>query len=203
MDAQLQNAVHTDERGRNIEVTKARTEEDADLKSAEKDRIDFLWKVHSYTNDYIRFADSKAAFVAASSAALIGAVMGTRVLDEVGQKGLAQCPAHCWVGLFALVLLAAAFLSAVFAIRPRLRATTNKGFIFWGSVVEHKNDLSYSKAVQALKTDQLELNVSRHVFALAKICKTKYFWTNLGIVLGTVGGFVACAVMFYVKINLH
>jgi hypothetical protein len=42
----------------------------------------FLWDVHKYTNDYIRFADTKAAFVAAASTALIGTLVGSNVLDS-------------------------------------------------------------------------------------------------------------------------
>ena len=34
--------------------------------------LDFLWNVHSYTNEYIRFADAKAAFVVTIAAALVG-----------------------------------------------------------------------------------------------------------------------------------
>ena len=39
------------------------------------DLQDFLWKTHSYMNDYIRFADTKAAVVIALSTALLGGLI--------------------------------------------------------------------------------------------------------------------------------
>jgi hypothetical protein len=47
---------------------------------------DFLWQVHEYTNEYIRFADTKAAFIVAASTALIGTSISSLILDSFLRK---------------------------------------------------------------------------------------------------------------------
>lgn len=158
-------------------------------------RVDFLWKVHSYTNDYIRFADSKAGFVAASVVTLIGTLVAAHAFDHVGWIAPSSWPVHTWIGFLALGLLVVSFLCALLAIRPRLHSTVPKGFIFWTSVAEHANDLAYAEECSKLTAHEIELNVSRHVYTLAGICKRKYFWTNLAMLIGSAGGALAGGVL--------
>src|SRR5437763_11946832 len=40
--------------------------------------LEFLWKVHSYTNDYIRFADTKAGIALALVAGLLATLFGSK-----------------------------------------------------------------------------------------------------------------------------
>jgi hypothetical protein len=160
-----------------------------------KDRLDFLWKVHGYTNDYIRFADTKAAFVAATVVALIGAVVASRAFDSLSQMPLASWPHRAWWAAIALAALLLSFMLVLFAIRPRLHSDVPKGFIFWDSVVGHPTDLAFAAESARLTADEMELNVSRHIYTLAGICKRKYYWTNLAIYAGTLGGVLAGAVI--------
>jgi hypothetical protein len=161
-----------------------------------KDRLDFLWKVHGYTNDYIRFADSKAAFVAATVIVLIGALVASRVFDSFG----GTLPARIWWAFGALALLLLSFLFALWAIKPRLHSTTPKGYIYWGSVIEHKEDLVYAMECGKLTSADLEMNVSRHIYTLAGICHHKYFWTNLAMLTGSAGGILAGSVVLVTHI---
>jgi hypothetical protein len=41
-------------------------------------QIEFAWHVHTYTNEYVRFADTKAAAVLAISAGLIGGLFAAK-----------------------------------------------------------------------------------------------------------------------------
>jgi hypothetical protein len=168
-----------------------------------KDRLDFLWKIHGYINDYIRFADNKAAFVTASVVVLIGAVVSSGVFDGLGQIPRENWPIHVWCSVGALAFLLLAFLFALWGIKPRLHSTIPKGFIYWGSVLEHKKDTAYATECHTLTADELELNVSRHIFVLAGICNRKYFWVHLAMWTGAIGGMLAGSVLLAAHILLH
>jgi hypothetical protein len=156
-----------------------------------KDRLDFLWKIHGYTNDYIRFADTKAGFVAATVAALIGGVVASHPFDSLARATSGSWPAHTWWSIVALGTLLLSFAFAIVAIRPRLHSTVPKGFIFWNSVVAQGSDLNYAEECSKLTVSGMEKNVAHHIFALATICKRKYFWTNLAIVTAVLGAALA------------
>ena len=47
----------------------------------EQDQNEFFWKVHSYTNEYIRFADTKAELVIGWTLALVGALRSGRTQE--------------------------------------------------------------------------------------------------------------------------
>jgi uncharacterized membrane protein YeaQ/YmgE (transglycosylase-associated protein family) len=174
-----------------ITTTTAPVSQTKESEATAKDRLDFLWKIHGYTNDYIRFADSKAGVVSAIIIALIGGVIASRSFDSLAQVSLEHWPIRVWWGAVALVVLLLSFACTILAIRPRLHSTVPKGFIFWTSVIEHGSDLNYAEECRKLTAHEMELNVSRHIFALAVICKRKYFWTNLAIIMGVVGGLMA------------
>ena len=85
--------------------------------------VDFLWKIHSYTNDYIRFADTKAAFTATLAAALIGILTSSQIFDGLLNQRFSAWPKAVWLGMAATGLLGLSILSAVFAVMPRLWRT--------------------------------------------------------------------------------
>jgi hypothetical protein len=173
----------------------------ANTKSDAKDRIDFLWKVHGYTNDYIRFADSKAAFVVAIVGGLISICLSSHLYDHLRQSSFRDWPVRSWIGIIALAFLLCSFSSALLAIRPRLQTNEKKGMIFWVSVTRHKNDLVYAASANQLTSEELETNVSRHIYALAAICTRKYYWVNLSMIVGTLGGLMAGIAIFIAHTN--
>jgi hypothetical protein len=101
---------------RETALTAAR--EDPDKRAEATDK--FLWDVHKYTNDYIRFADTKAAFVAAASTALIGTLVSSTVLDSCFRVTPCAWFKVQWLAMVGLLLLATSLSLAVNAIRPRL-----------------------------------------------------------------------------------
>jgi hypothetical protein len=172
----------------------------ADSTIEAKERLDFLWRIHAYTNDYIRFADTKAGFVAGAVLAVIGALVASHPFDSLSQSPLTQLPYRVWFSASVLAVLVVSFTCALLAIRPRVKSAMPRGFIFWVSVVEHGSDMAYASECKKLSVDEMELNVSRHIYALAAICKRKYFWTNLSIMIGSAGGLLAGAVILTIHI---
>ncbi len=80
---------------------------------------DFLWKTHSYINDYIRFSDTKAGFAITLSGALLGLLYSAKTHEL-----FLKAPFDSWswpncssAASFALLILSV--LSGVWTIRPR------------------------------------------------------------------------------------
>jgi hypothetical protein len=155
------------------------------------DRLDFLWKIHGYTNDYIRFADTKAGLAAATVLAVMGALVAAHPFDSISETPIAQQHYRVWFASAAIAILAFSFICTLLAIRPRLKSEVPKGFIFWESVIAHNSDLAFASECKKLVAEDMELNVSRHIYALAGIATRKYFWTNLSILSGSIGGLLA------------
>lgn len=155
-------------------------------------RSDFLWHVHSYTNEYIRFGDAKAGFIVAWSGALLS------VLVSTGKHALlCQCPFTSWwfwVAAAAFATQGVSFLFAVLAIRPRLSTESPKGFIYWGSIRGHSSLDEFREAVRNANPNDFLDALSGHLFTLAQIAVEKYYWINRGILWSVAGG-VICAVL--------
>ena len=144
------------------------------------DLQDFLWKTHSYMNDYIRFADTKAAIVIALSTALLGGLITAEAHHWCSPRLLNFVePAwkESWLGIGALLsilFLVLAFSCAIFAMTPRLwsvqitglwqsikhmfavpkpSADHSAGFIFCGEILKHGSAENYwESGVREIKT---------------------------------------------------
>lgn len=151
----------------------------------------FLWEVHRYTNEYIRFADTKAAFIAGASMALIGALVASSSLDSSFEITPSLWSKVQWLAALGLVLLVAALILSIFAIRPRLRKHSTAGFIYWGSIAGHGSATQYTEQVRALSARGRALAVSDHLFILATIAERKYAYVDRAMILGVIGGVFA------------
>jgi hypothetical protein len=120
----------------------------------------FLWKVHQYTNEYIRFADTKAAFIAAVSTALIGSLVSSSIFDSCFRRTLCLWTKLQWAGIAGLMLVVTALALSVAAIRPRLWNRTSVGYIFWESVAGHRTAQEFSHAVCKLPAEDRTTAIS-------------------------------------------
>jgi hypothetical protein len=103
-----------------------------------KDQLDFLWKVHGYTSDFIRFADAKAGTVIVISSGLIASLMSHSAHQHFRRVSFSSRPNWELTKLAILsassfFLLGLAICFAVLAILPRLRQDPlgKKGFLDW------------------------------------------------------------------------
>ena len=108
---------------------------------------DFLWQVHGYTNEYIRFADTKAAFIAAATSALIGTSISSSVLDSFLLKAPCLWYRSQWLALIGLLMLSLSTICSLAVVWPRLWNKTPVGFIFWESIAGHRSAVNFSKAI--------------------------------------------------------
>jgi hypothetical protein len=159
-------------------------------------KLDFGWHVHGYTNEYVRFADTKAAAVLAISAGLIGGLFAAKAHRFFMDANLVWHGAElresllCGGAVASFALLTAAILMAVWAIRPRLWNRQVPGYIFWESVLAHGSPEKYRTSLLQASQPVLAAHVAEHVHALAKICHHKYLWANLSIWAAVAGGVI-------------
>ena len=157
---------------------------------------EFVWNVHSYTNEYIRFADTKAAFTAGAATALIGGVVASSIFDSSLRVPLYQWSLLQWLALVGLLFLSISLWLCIAAIRPRLWNDTPVGFIFWNSIVAHGTAKQFTRAVHDLTERERSDAATDHLFILASIAKRKFECVDRAIYAGVIGGALAGIALF-------
>jgi hypothetical protein len=157
---------------------------------------DFLWEVHKYTNEYIRFADTKAAFIAGVSTALIGSLVASSLFNSCLRTTPWSWSKLQWTAAVGLSLLAISVGCSIAVIRPRLWNKVSVGYIFWGSIAGHVTAPNFTRAVQKLNQTERSCAISDHLFVLASIAKRKYGYVDRGLYFGIGGGTLTAIVLF-------
>jgi hypothetical protein len=159
---------------------------------------EFLWKVHGYTSEFIRFADTKAALVVAWSSTLISGLFGLkahRLLSphRFTTDAIDVCTTVGGVAAaVAFSSLVVAFLIAMTIIMPRLWTKRKIGLIFWENIQGYK---SAEQFLAALAQEQGFVNaIADHVFMVSAVCQRKYRRLKLAIGLSLVGGLAGVVV---------
>jgi hypothetical protein len=157
------------------------------------DKQEFLWNVHSYTNEYIRFADTKAAVVVAWSSAIIGALASQSVQNRFLDIQLRSADwLNAGTALLAFILTAAGFLISLYVVFPRLTKggkPHDTDLVFWEHVRAFDSAAAYSHAIEQQK--DLSLCLSRHVYVIAEIARKKYWWLRVAICSTAIGTFLS------------
>jgi hypothetical protein len=161
--------------------------------------LSHLWQVHSYVNEYIRFADAKAGVAVTAGFALIAGFYSADL--QVGFAGKAVCDwtFDGWLAFLAFLGLVLATIAGAIAVRPRLWNTAQEGLIFWESVRMHGSGQAYFDAVSACDTQAMGRQISEHIFSLAKVASSKYLWASASIVLVGIGGVLGILLLMFRK----
>jgi hypothetical protein len=139
--------------------------------------LDFAWKTHEYINNYIRFADTKAAFVIAWSSAILGTLYVGR-LHEAALQSHFTLKDISWVTTLATLafpILGTSFLIAAWSIIPRLSTRQLSGLIFWESILIHANGELYANALGRNDNNQLARHLCVQIHTVAAVARKKYF----------------------------
>lgn len=169
---------------------------------------EFIWKVHAYTNEYIRFADTKAAAVIAWSGGLIGVLISAKAHHHFMKSPFAWGRADPGVtalavaSVLAFALLAAAVWCAFWCVKPRLWSKDGTlrhaaDLIYWEEVRVHVTNDAYWTALYHQSPEALAGSTARHVYALAGIVKTKYWWVDWSIWAAFFGSVIAAGVTLF------
>lgn len=143
----------------------------------------FLWNVHQYLNQYIQFADGKAAAsFTATSALLIWLLTRTKELSSLCSQSTTNTYL-VWIGIISLAV-SCTFAISVFL--PRLWSSHKKGIIYWGEVAAFRNSEEYLAALHS-RGFALNDEIGRHVYVLSTIAKAKFRDVTWAIVLAILG----------------
>jgi hypothetical protein len=171
---------------------------------------EFAWKVHAYTNEYIRFADTKAGAVIAWCGGLMGVLFAANAHHHFMKAGWAGTWAatDCWVtslaaaSVLAFILLTLGAVAAFWCVKPRLWSTErsrthDRGFIYWEAVRAYGDASAFTEALGLQDTIALTQRTSEHVFVLGGIAKTKFLWVDRAIWLAFGGSLFAAIVALF------
>lgn len=157
---------------------------------------DFLWHVHEYVNEYIRFGDAKAAFAGTFASGLLAVLYSSRAHAEALQVPCRQWSVATWLAVPASVFLAASVVLALLTVRPRLRSSQSKGFIFWGNIAAHRKVDVFQASFHSQSEEALNDQLLHHLFDLSqKVCLPKYRQISLSIATLGIGGLLAGAAL--------
>jgi hypothetical protein len=158
--------------------------------------LDFAWKTHEYINNYIRFADTKAAFVVAWTSGLLAVLYGANA-HHIFVFGLDFSTAAVapTLSLAAFLLLPAAFLIAVWSMIPRLPTTQRSGLVFWESILVHTNGELYARDLARRDEDSLSQHLCVQIHTVAGVAKTKYLYVSISMWLAFFGSICAVVVL--------
>lgn len=141
---------------------------------------------HQYLRDFITFADQKAAFTFAASAALI-AYLDTQEVAESFAIPISSWQIRDWIGVAALILLGVCALLAAGVVVPRLKGPSATGMIYWEEIRSYVDHDAYVRAVESMPRTAARVEVLRHCFVLAGICSAKYKMLDWALRIGFFG----------------
>jgi hypothetical protein len=182
--------------------------------------LEYLWKVHDYTNGDIRFADTKAVMSIGFCSALISGIFAAKL-----QRFILTGPSLTNIGLYetlmgagtslSLLMLGGAILSSVWAFIPRLwdrrlptwwlrvkhffwrKPTTTTGFMYWEQIQAHHNPQVFWQQVTHLRDEELAEKIAEHLFVLSCVCTEKYMNLSRSVMLAVPGGSLAAIVLLF------
>ncbi len=155
-------------------------------------KLDYLWHVHEYINEYIRFGDAKAAFAGTIASGLLAALYTSLAHSQFLQLPHDRWSTSTWLAIGAAIFLGTSVVLALWTVRPRLQSTQSRGFIFWGNIANHKNIEDLQSSFYSQSEQNLNDHLLRHLFDLSKkICVPKYRSTSLCVAALCLGAFLA------------
>ena len=138
---------------------------------------DNLWKVLEHTNDWLRFADTKAA----------GALAGAGVLGGLAANALLDDTTHLrtdalWFVIAGLACLLVSTGLAVFVIVPRLSVGEPTSLIYYEHVArKYKNNAdAHHRDLKEMLGDDAALGkqLANQVWANATVARQKYLYSS-------------------------
>lgn len=169
--------------------------ENVDLESlSHAARNDYLWRVHGYLNEYIRFGDAKAGFIGAFASGLLAFLYSSELHSQVFGVPVRDWSIQAWLALFSFTALAVSAVLTLLTVRPRLRSSQSSGFVFWGNIAAHKDLSNFRKGFNNQTQETLNDELLQHLFDLSKhVCIPKYRNISLSVAALGIGCTLAVA----------
>lgn len=182
------------------ELTRPNSTRAKAVKSFRKDNtldthLSFLKHTHRYLRESISFADKKTGFVFALDSAFL-VVLHEANLSSTWIKNTSSWGASDVVSFFATGFLLLSSLFACTVVFPQTPRSLDQ-VIFWRNIQAHCSVSQYRDLLYGLDERQLADELTKHIFMLANICDTKYFRLHLSIAFGSIGIFLALALLSF------
>lgn len=156
--------------------------------------LEFLWHSHAYVNEYIRFADAKAAFIVTLASGALAAFWSVGVLDirlaSPSQWGLVAS-----LGGLASALLILSICLAGWAVKGRTPTVTGSG-ISWVEIARGSAD-ELASLIESSSDVDLSKRLAAHVFELSSVCQQKYQVVECALWAVFSGGFLGLLAILF------
>ena len=160
-------------------MAKKATSESAAEDTAAKVNLDACFKVLAATQDQIRFADTKAAFLFGINTLLFGFVAGTVGVLKKALVAAAVPPAG-WVSLVSLIAFVVVSAAAVFilisAVMSRFGELAPASRVFFGHIIKKygKDYGKYASEVTKMTEQEWAEEVCTQIVEVSHIALTKH-----------------------------
>jgi Pycsar effector protein len=165
------------------------------MNTDEEAKQEFLWRTHQYLNEYLRFGDTKAAFTGTISTALLGALYSAKIHVSLMQTDVHQWDVSAWLAVVGAFFLTVSVGLAVSTVRPRLKTTQTKGYIFWQTIRAHKTAGLFKIDFDAQTMEALNDCIAHHNFDLSVVGVEKYRSISLGISMMVIGAILTAGAL--------
>jgi Family of unknown function (DUF5706) len=160
----------------------------------ERDKLEFLWRIHDANQAAIRFADTKAGAILGFALAMTGLTFSTLIQTRSDLRG---SPA-LWGLLVGVLVMSISLLltlvNTLLVILPRRGLAFDgcpthtdgpwhevpdgdfapvRGHLYFGDIARSSID-SYREALQRIDPEQLLEQLARDAWQLSRICERKY-----------------------------
>ncbi len=163
---------------------------------SEDDKSSLLFEIHSYIREYISSADTKAAFIFTISGTIFGYLFS---------QGIVNCwlkSPKSWNGcdvfsMISTLLLLGSLACSIAVVWPRLKGSS-KGFVYFGSIKEFESSSEFADKFLGLRNFEVNKEILKHTYELAKVCSGKYWWINKCLYLLS-GSIASTVILFLIK----
>lgn len=141
------------------------------------ERLAFLYHVHKDISEYIKFSDSKAGILLASSGVLLTLVLTWATEERVVFQGV-----QFSVFILCMILLSLSICLFFYSVYPRTKPKRSGGLVFWESILE-KQDAEYLSAISVLNVDRILKEISLDIYNISKVAHRKYLIIKWGMII--------------------
>jgi hypothetical protein len=165
---------------------------------------DDLWNIFSNINDWVRFADTKAAAVIAGQGAIFALAIPRLLANRT------TITHHFWLMVLlgvSLILAALTLLYALKCIIPRLKVGEAKSLIFFGHIAQAFDDAkTYRQFVdrQLLEPDGLRDHLAHQIWSNSIVAWAKYkdsTWALRFFAIGLVLNIIELVIVFVQSVS--
>jgi len=138
--------------------------------------------IYTTINDWIKFSDTKAGFILASNGIMMGLVGSTLkdlILPRFGFTDWSHILFSIDILLYILSVLISATL-AICVIYPKLSVNEASSHIYFAHIAKAKAPTYKSELLQ-LSNENFDKEIIDQIFAVSKVCWSKYKRTNYSI----------------------